>query len=218
VRRVLCVAAAGGQQAPLFAALGCEVTSVDLSPEQLSLDRQVAEQHGLAIECVEADMLDLSAMHGRDFDLVYQAVSACYVPDARCLYAEIARVLRPGGYYRVEHWNPVYMQLSERETWNGHAYQLVHPQVGRQPVPWQRWDADGPTCGPTCWHFVHPLGDLIGGLCDAGFAIVRFAERGKRNAAAKGGSEEHLAAFVPPFFSMMARRLMLPRPPQERRP
>src|SRR5438046_1146457 len=36
---VLCLASGGGQQAPLFAALGRQVTLVDLSPEQLQLDR-----------------------------------------------------------------------------------------------------------------------------------------------------------------------------------
>src|SRR5215469_11301052 len=75
VQSVLCLACGGGQQAPLFASLGCQVVLVDISPEQLTIDRQTAEQHGFAIECIEADMLDLSTLYGRNFDLVYQAVS-----------------------------------------------------------------------------------------------------------------------------------------------
>src|SRR6185312_7083008 len=57
VTSVLCLAASGGQQAPLFASLNCEVTAVDLSSEQLQRDRGVAARHGLEIHCVEADML-----------------------------------------------------------------------------------------------------------------------------------------------------------------
>src|SRR5215468_1634220 len=38
VRRVLCLASGGGQQAPLFASLGCDVVSADICPEQLRRD------------------------------------------------------------------------------------------------------------------------------------------------------------------------------------
>jgi len=110
---VLCLACGGGQQAALFASLGYRVTLADISPDQLQIDRAVAEEYGLKIELVEADMLDLSRLHGRQFDLVYQAVSACYVPDVQRLYREVARVIKPGGWYRVEHWNPVQLQLPD---------------------------------------------------------------------------------------------------------
>ena len=95
-RSVLCLAAGGGQQGPLFASLGLEVTVVDISPAQLETDREVAHRRGLAIETVEADMLDLSQLHGAGFDLVYQPVSALYVPDVPALDREVARTLRPG--------------------------------------------------------------------------------------------------------------------------
>jgi SAM-dependent methyltransferase len=136
VTRVLCLGAGGGQQAPLLAALGCRVTAVDLCPEQLERDRAVAEQYGVEIELVEGDMLDLSPLHGCEFDLVYQALSACYVPDVRRIYREVARVLAPGGYYRVEHANPVTMQLPDLDAWDGSAYRLVRPQVPGEPIPW----------------------------------------------------------------------------------
>ena len=97
----------------MFASLDCRVTSVDLCPEQLQRDRMTADRYGLDLECLEADMLDLSALYGRAFDLVYQAISFCYVPDVSKLYAQVSRVLRSGGFYRVEHWNPVNMQLAD---------------------------------------------------------------------------------------------------------
>lgn len=62
LRTVLCLAGGGGQQGPLFASLGYEVTVVDLSPEQLEQDRATARRHGLTLDCVEADMQDLSAL------------------------------------------------------------------------------------------------------------------------------------------------------------
>ena len=47
LRTVLCLAAGGGQQGPLFASLGYEVTVADLSPEQLAKDHATARQYSL---------------------------------------------------------------------------------------------------------------------------------------------------------------------------
>src|SRR5262245_47414023 len=51
--KVLCLASGGGQQAPIFAALGAEVTLLDASPKQLAQDRFVAERDNLLIRTVE---------------------------------------------------------------------------------------------------------------------------------------------------------------------
>jgi SAM-dependent methyltransferase len=204
-RYVLCLAAGGGQQAPLFASLGCRVVSADLCPEQLDRDLETAQQYDLEIECVEADMLDLSALHGRNFDLVYQAISACYVPDVRRLYAEVSRVLRPGGRYRVEHWNPVSMQLSDEKTWTGRGYELARPYVSGSLYVWKSKSWPG---GPIteCWHYIHSLTELIGGLCDAGFHILHFDERGYEDVTAEPGSDIHVQTFVRPFFTLYAEK------------
>jgi SAM-dependent methyltransferase len=205
---VLCLAAGGGQQAPAFASLGCRVTLADLTPAQLAIDGEVARREGFDIELIVADMLDLMPLHGRGFDLVYQPVSACYVPDLGRLYGEVRRVLRPGGYYRVEHWNPFQMQLDPLVPWDGSAYRLTAAQRPRKPValPWWLNDGNGQSRPVMLRHFIHPLQDLIGGLCDARFSIVRCAERWDGDLDAPPGSPFHMAAFVPPFLSMLARR------------
>src|SRR3954453_11649515 len=47
---VLCLAGGGGQQGPILAAAGANVTVLDNSPEQLAQDRGVADREGLALE------------------------------------------------------------------------------------------------------------------------------------------------------------------------
>ena len=117
VRSVLVLGGGGGQQGPLLAWMGYAVTVADLSPDQLRLDTGLAGELDLKIECVELDMLDLTPLHDRDFDLVHQPISACYVPDVIALYQQVRRVLRPGGWYDVEHWNPVHVQLRGYGCW-----------------------------------------------------------------------------------------------------
>jgi SAM-dependent methyltransferase len=205
IRNVLCLASGGGQQVVLFASLDCVVVSADLCPEQLAMDLETARKHGFDIECVEADMLNLSPLHGRNFDLVYQAISACYVPTVRRLYDEVALVLRPGGHYRVDHWNPLHMQLGDAPLWTGRGYELVRKCVSGSRHVWRCAGGSG-TNDTECWHYLHSLTDLIGSLCDSGFSVVRFAERGGEFENAEPGSDAHVASFIPPVLSLYAQK------------
>lgn len=206
LRSVLCLACGGGQQGPLFAALGLEVTVADLSPGQLAKDRVEAARLGLAIETVEADMLDLSVLHGRRFDLVFQPVSAIYVPEVRPVYDQVAGLLGPGGLYQVTHWNPTHLQLSDDPSWDGEAYRIDRPQSPGVPRRWTgRLDGEGDVWA-SCLHFIHPLHELLGGLCDAGFAITGFTEWSPEDADAVPGSQEHLGRYLPSLFTLLARR------------
>ena len=54
--RVLCLAAGGGRQGPLYAAAGGVVTVVDLSDEMLQLDRQVASQRKLDLATIQTEV------------------------------------------------------------------------------------------------------------------------------------------------------------------
>jgi SAM-dependent methyltransferase len=205
VRRVLCVAAGGGEQAPLFAALGYEVTVVDLSSGQLERDRQVARELDLSIECVQADMVDLSALAGRRFDLVYQPVSACYIPDVYRLYAQIAAVTSTAGYYSVVHWAPGQLQVAREDPWDNTAYRVTSPTGSREPILWHSavtWTGDR----ATCVHYAHTFGELVGGLCDAGFDIIGLREPVVGDIQAPPASESHLAAYFPPYIHILARR------------
>jgi len=208
VGRVLVLGGGGGQQGPLFASMGYDVTVADLSPDQLRRDQDFADQLGIDLECVELDMLNLEFLYGRDFDLVHQPISACYVPDVRLLYLQVAQVLRPGGWYDVEHWNPVHVQLRGCGEWVDSSYLVERPQLPGEPVVWHP-DAPGDHT-VVCWHFVHPLDRLIGGLCRAGFVVRQLAERTHGDPQAPPGSHEHLAAYVPPFLRMLAQRSWRP--------
>ena len=73
---VLCLASGGGQQGPVLAAAGADVTVFDNSPRQLSRDDEVAARDGLAVRTVLGDMRDLGAFANGSFDLATRAVKA----------------------------------------------------------------------------------------------------------------------------------------------
>ncbi len=125
---ILCLASGGGQQSAVFGLLGAQVTVVDFSEKQLEGDRKAAAHYGFDVTTIQADMRDLSSSADSSFDLVYQAPSMAYIPDVGRVYAEVARVLRTGGYYRVAHTNPA-IEFIEMSSWDGEGYRISVPTL-----------------------------------------------------------------------------------------
>ena len=64
--KILCLASGGGQQAPILAAAGADVTVFDNSLAQLTQDRLVSQRENLPLKIVRGDMRDLSAFADGD--------------------------------------------------------------------------------------------------------------------------------------------------------
>jgi SAM-dependent methyltransferase len=103
---VLCLASGGGQQGPVLAAAGADVTVFDNSSRQLGRDEEVAARDGLAIRTVLGDMRDLSAFADGRFDLVFNPVSNVFCPDLAPVWRGCFRVLRPEGLLLTGFINP----------------------------------------------------------------------------------------------------------------
>jgi 2-polyprenyl-3-methyl-5-hydroxy-6-metoxy-1,4-benzoquinol methylase len=122
-RTVLCLASGGGQQAPAFARLGAEVSSLDLSPEQVERDRESASRYGCRIDAQEGDMRDLSRFAEESFDIVWHPDSLGFVSDAGEVFAQVRRVLRPGGHYVFMCANPFVLGIGPGD-WTDAGYHL----------------------------------------------------------------------------------------------
>ncbi|MGE3409853.1 MAG: class I SAM-dependent methyltransferase [Pirellulales bacterium] len=204
-RRVLCLAAGGGKQSVLFAAAGAVVTVVDISPEMLALDRQVAAERGLNIRVVEASMDDLSALATASFDIVSQPVSTCYVPDVRPVFREVARLLGAGGLYVSQHKQPASLQADIRPSARG--YELTEPYYRGGPLP--------PVVGSPhrevgTLEFLHRWEEIIGEMCRAGFAIEDLIEPLHADEKSEPGSFKHRGRYVAPYVRIKARRTGVP--------
>jgi SAM-dependent methyltransferase len=111
----------GGPARTLAIEFGCHVTVLDLSAPFCRAGEMLTERTGLSdrVTFRQGDALALP-FEDSSFDLVWTQHSSMNVPDKRRLYAEIKRVLRPGG------------RLALHEIVAG-PLQPVH-----FPVPWAR--------------------------------------------------------------------------------
>jgi SAM-dependent methyltransferase len=172
---LLGLACGGGQQGPVFSALGANVTVFDNSPAQLEQDRTVAQREGLVIKTIEGDMRDLSVFADQSFDLIFHPVSNVFCPQVRPVWREAFRVLRRGGVLLAGSANPIYYLIGT------HADEQETLQI-KYCVPYSDLDNMDPKELEICieeatpLEFGHSLTDLLGGQTDAGFAITGFYE------------------------------------------
>jgi ubiquinone/menaquinone biosynthesis C-methylase UbiE len=170
----LCLACGGGQQGPVLAAAGANVTVFDNSPRQLDQDKFVAEREGLTnLKTVEGDMRDLSVFEDQSFDFIFHPVSNLFIHEIQPVWHEAFRVLRPGGTMLAGFMNPVlYMFDFEK------AEQGIMEVKFKLPYA----DADYPeiaekliAAGDALEHS-HTLTEQLGGQMDAGFHIIGMYE------------------------------------------
>src|SRR6185295_1369113 len=172
---ILCLASGGGQQGPVLAAAGAQVTVLDNSPAQLAQDRLVAERDGLNIRLELGQMDELSRFSDSTFDLIVHPVSNLFVPDVRPVWREAFRTLRAGGSLLAGFANPVNYLFDANELKRS-AF------VVRHSLPYSDVNSLSPselaafleTGEPL--EFGHSLDDQIGGQIEAGFVITGFYE------------------------------------------
>jgi len=171
---VLCPASGGGQQGPVLAAAGADVTVFDNSPKQLERDEEVAAREGLTIRTVLGDMRDLGVLADASFDIIVNPVSNVFCPEVLPVWRECHRVLRPGGTLLAGFVNPD-LFIFDIEALDGRAELLV-----RHRLPFSSADlpeaerhrayADGPI------EYSHTLTEQIGGQLSAGFTLTHLVE------------------------------------------
>lgn len=95
--KILGLASGGGQQMPIFTALGAVCTVLDYSQRQLDREHEVAAREGYKIQTIRADMTKPLPFPDESFDLIFHPVSNCYIEDVLPVWRECHRVLKKGG-------------------------------------------------------------------------------------------------------------------------
>jgi SAM-dependent methyltransferase len=194
---ILCLASGGGQQGPVLAAAGANVTVFDNSPRQLEQDRMVAKRDGLVLITVEGDMRDLSVFGDGCFDLVFHPVSNVFCPEVRPVWREAYRVLRPGGVLLAGFGNPsMYVfdiPLAEKGVFKV-KYPLPFDATQLSDEERQRVFGDEYPL-----EFSHSIEEQIGGQLEVGFILTGLYEDQQDSALGK---------YMPAYIATRAVRPM----------
>ncbi|MBG0739671.1 class I SAM-dependent methyltransferase [Paeniglutamicibacter antarcticus] len=170
---VLDVGSGIGGPARLFAQrFGAKVNGVDLTPEFVQVARLLTERTGLSGQVTFNQGSALALPFGDDeFDVATMLHVGMNIDDKAALFAEVFRVLKPGGVFAVY---DVMQMVDDEPTY---------------PLPWSTVPADSFVCSPM---------EYSEGLEAAGFAVdsernrrdfgIAFMERGQARAAEKGPS------------------------------
>lgn len=167
-KKMLGLASGGGQQMPVFTALGAECTVMDISTKQIESERMVAEREGYDIIAIKGDMTKPLPFEDETFDLIFHPVSNCYVKEVRPIWKECFRVLKPGGYLiaGVDHYINYIVDEEEREIVNSLPFDPLTNEEQRKQL--EREDAG--------MQFSHSLEEQITGQLEAGFTLLDLYE------------------------------------------
>ncbi|MCM4155989.1 class I SAM-dependent methyltransferase [Gramella sp. AN32] len=189
--KILGLASGGGQQGPIFATLGADVTIFDNSEKQLQQDKILSDKFDLDIKTVQGDMKDLSVFADESFDLIFNPCSILFVDNVLPVWKECFRVLKPNGILMTGLMNPISLQLDEENL----KVIYKQPFSDLHSLPAEKLEAL--KRNNEALIFGHSLTDQIGGQLDAGFTVTAMFED-------CWGGENIIDEFLPSFIATRA--------------
>lgn len=165
-KKVLGLASGGGQQMPIFSALGAVCTVLDYSEKQLESEHMVARREGYDIEIIRADMTKPLPFADESFDLIFHPVSNCYVEEVGPIFRECARILKHGGILLAGLDNGVNFLVDDDETQivNTMPFNPLKNEAHRKQLE----ESD---CG---MQFSHTVQEQLGGQLEAGLVLTHI--------------------------------------------
>jgi SAM-dependent methyltransferase len=173
---VLCLASGGGQQAPILAAAGANVTSFDASEKQLEKDKFVADRDNLKIRTEKGDAADLSRFSDESFDLIFNPCSNCFMAELEPIWRECFRVLRRGGALLAGFNNPIVFIFDEEAEEKEGVLKFRHKLPFSDVRDLTDAERQAKLARNAPLEFGHTLDAQIGGQLSAGFLIAGFYE------------------------------------------
>jgi ubiquinone/menaquinone biosynthesis C-methylase UbiE len=167
-KRVLEVGCGGGQCSIAFAKRGAVVTGVDLSDAQIAYARESAQREGVQATFHQCSAEDLSVITAASQDIAFSAYALQYVEHMDRCFAEVARVLVPGGLWVYSLDHPFWYCLGEDTMKVVSSY-----FEGKHHYDW--WSENMPT-SPRMTEYHRSIGEWYGLLRGAGFEVLDIIE------------------------------------------
>lgn len=167
-KKILGLASGGGQQMPIFSALGAECTVLDYSSKQIESEIMVSKREDYEIEAIEGDMTKILPFEDESFDIVFHPVSNCYVEDVYHVFNEAYRVLKKGGVFLAGLNNEInyIVDNDEKEIVWKMPFNPLKDEKAKEFMVKENAGIQ----------FSHNMTEQIGGQLKAGFTLVDIYE------------------------------------------
>jgi SAM-dependent methyltransferase len=159
-----------------WARLGASVTGLDFSEPAVDAARAIASDIGVDATFVAANVYDAVEVLGRrTFDIVYTGLGALnWLPDLRGWAGVAAELVRPGGFLYVSEFHPFTSILGDDDLTVMLDYFHDEPQVWDEAGTYA--DLTAPTVNNLSFEWVHPIGDVVTAVIDAGLRLELLRE------------------------------------------
>ena len=167
-KQVLGLASGGGQQIPIFSALGAVCTVLDYSTKQCESERMTAKREGYQVNVIQADMSQRLPFDDGAFDLIFHPVSNCFVEEVKPIFKECFRVLKKGGVLLcgLDNGFAYIFDDTERNIKYKLPFNPLKDSVAYEDSIKNDWGIA----------FSHTLEEQIGGQLEAGFILTHLYE------------------------------------------
>jgi SAM-dependent methyltransferase len=215
-RRLVHLQCNSGQDSLSLAALGADVTGVDISDEAVEFATTLSAQSGLPATFVRSDVFDwFEGAEAVSYDIAFSSYGAlCWLSDLTRWAQGVASVLRPGGRFVVVDFHPVGLMFdwewqATRDYWrydqpretldDGIGDYVAVSRDGLVPWGYQEGLTEVPDPHP-CHQFTWGLSEIIGALVSAGLTLEVFEEYPWSNGCVFGERMRELPGrrFLPP--------------------
>jgi ubiquinone/menaquinone biosynthesis C-methylase UbiE len=170
-KKLLGLASGGGQQMPVFAALGADCTILDYSDEQLANEKFVSQRESYKINIVKADMTEKLPFKDSEFDVIFHPISNSYIEDVYHIWNECYRILKDGGILIAGMGNGLVYLFDNVEKLPLVVVNKLPYNPLKNPEQYKKINFEYDNI-----QFSHSLEELIGGQLKAGLSITDLYE------------------------------------------
>lgn len=177
-KKLLGLASGGGQQMPIFTALGADCTIFDYSDQQLAAEQMVSKREGYDIEIIKGDMTNPLPFDDEIFDIIFHPVSNCYIEDVLPVWKECYRVLKKGGVLLAGFDNGMNFLFEDD------APLTVVNKLPFNPLKMAKERYERMASNYEAIQFSHSMEEQLGGQLKAGFTLTDLYEDRDREGGA----------------------------------
>ena len=168
---------ATGEETLSWANHGADATGVDISPRQIELAKQKANDAGLSVRFLAADVYALpDSLDDGSFDIVVTGGGALmWLPDLQRWAEIVANLLKPGGRLILYEMHPLAGCLEVEDG----QLKLGDDYFGRKkPLVYTGWThfPGAENTPETKYEFAWPLGDVVTSVVQAGLRLESLEE------------------------------------------